>query len=207
MTIRATRNATTSNKPKQGTAQGIPETMEETTAGVYLVSKQSNANMVNPPAIGIGYLSREHIPIGVDQFTAATGAATGADPGYPGAYVPLGIVPPADLAAMIVLDPTTQALPWEKRAWIYTLDGSQVTWDGLAWIAFPPVAATGATEVSGLVGAFTPAGSKAPFDLAQMNAEVIADPLTVWDTDSFMTLGDTSICHWDDSIWVVGAAP
>jgi len=67
----------------------------------------------------------------------------------------------------------------------------------------PVVPATGAT--AGIPGAFTPAGSTPPADLAGM-AAVVASPATVWTTGQYVTLGDATTAHWSGTAWVAGAA-
>lgn len=69
-----------------------------------------------------------------------------------------------------------------------------------------PILATGATEVVGGPGTWTPAGAVAPNALADMGA-VTATPVTVWSTGSHMVLGDASQAHWNGTAWVVGMAP
>ena len=80
----------------------------------------------------------------------------------------------------------------------------------------PPLAAvilplaTGAEEVAGLEGFFTPSGAthRIPHNLNELIVEdLLADPVTLWTTASFVTLGDASIAHWDSTDWVVGASP
>ena len=68
----------------------------------------------------------------------------------------------------------------------------------------PPVTATGAT--AGAPGAWTPAGSVAPANLAAA-APVIAAPLTAWTTGQSVILGDASPCHWGGAAWAAGLAP
>ncbi|MGW6600605.1 phage tail tube protein [Streptomyces sp. NPDC055036] len=64
-------------------------------------------------------------------------------------------------------------------------------------------AATGAT--AGTPGAFTPSGSVAPYDLADL-ALVTADPLTAWTTGQHVVLGDGSNAAWDGDSWAEGVA-
>jgi len=68
------------------------------------------------------------------------------------------------------------------------------------------VLATGATEVVGLEGTYTPVNAGPPMVLADLDA-VTASPLTAWTTDSFVTLGDGSLAHWDSAAWAAGVAP
>ena len=67
---------------------------------------------------------------------------------------------------------------------------------------------TGATEVAGTSGTWTPAGVTAAADLAAM-ASVTATPATTWGTGSHMVLGDASTAYWDATAaaWQTGAAP
>lgn len=65
--------------------------------------------------------------------------------------------------------------------------------------------ATGATEVVGAVGTWSPAGASAPANLAGMSS-VVATPLTAWSTGSHMLLGDNSHAHWNGTAWAVGDA-
>ncbi|MET8111181.1 hypothetical protein [Streptomyces prasinus] len=64
-------------------------------------------------------------------------------------------------------------------------------------------AATGAT--AGSPGAFTPAGSIAPYDLADLDL-ITASPETAWTTGQHVVLGDSSTAHWDGSGWATGSA-
>lgn len=68
------------------------------------------------------------------------------------------------------------------------------------------VTATGATEVVGAAGTWTPSGATAPADLAAMST-VTASPTTAWSTDSYMLLGDASHAYWNATAWAVGEAP
>ncbi|MFJ6680588.1 phage tail tube protein [Streptomyces werraensis] len=65
------------------------------------------------------------------------------------------------------------------------------------------VSATGAT--AGTPGTFTPAGTTAPFDLADLDL-VTADPTTAWTTGQYVVLGDGTEAHWDGADWVTGRA-
>jgi hypothetical protein len=68
------------------------------------------------------------------------------------------------------------------------------------------IVATGATEVAGDEGFFTPSGAVAPADLtALQGAAITASPTTAWSTGSFVTLG-TGTAHWDGDSWEAGAA-
>jgi hypothetical protein len=64
--------------------------------------------------------------------------------------------------------------------------------------------ATGAT--AGQPGAFTPAGSTVPANLAAMGG-IVASPATAWDEDDYVVLGNASQAHWTGSTWAAGAAP
>lgn len=64
-------------------------------------------------------------------------------------------------------------------------------------------AATGAT--AGSPGTFTPSGSVAPYDLADLTL-VTADPVTAWTTGQSVDLGDGSAAHWSGTAWVLGVA-
>jgi len=68
------------------------------------------------------------------------------------------------------------------------------------------IQATGATEVAGTTGTWTPAGAVAKPDLAGMSS-VTASPATTWGLGSHMTLGDNSHTHWNGTAWVVGDGP
>ncbi|MFE3589405.1 hypothetical protein ACFXOY_18010 [Streptomyces niveus] len=63
--------------------------------------------------------------------------------------------------------------------------------------------ATGAT--AGTPGVFTPSGSAAPYDLADL-ALVTASPATAWTTGQHVVLGDGSSASWDGDSWAEGAA-
>ncbi|MCM8548824.1 hypothetical protein [Streptomyces sp. STCH 565 A] len=64
-------------------------------------------------------------------------------------------------------------------------------------------AATGAT--AGTPGAFTPAGSTAPFDIADLDT-VTASPSTAWSTGQYVVLGDGSHAFWDGDSFEAGEA-
>lgn len=64
--------------------------------------------------------------------------------------------------------------------------------------------ATGAT--AGSPGSFTPAATTAPFNLEELRAEVVADPLTAWTTGQHVVLGDGSHAYWDGDSWEAGDA-
>lgn len=63
--------------------------------------------------------------------------------------------------------------------------------------------ATGAT--AGTPGSFTPAGSTAPYDLADL-ATVTASPSTAWTTGQYVVLGNGSRAHWDGDSFAAGEA-
>lgn len=64
--------------------------------------------------------------------------------------------------------------------------------------------ATGAT--AGTPGAWAPAGTDAPADLAAAGA-VTPSPATAWTTGQYVVLGDASHAYWDGAAWVAGEAP
>lgn len=65
------------------------------------------------------------------------------------------------------------------------------------------VPAEGAT--AGSPGAFTPANSYGPADLADLiTSGIVADPTTAWVAGEFVTLRDGSTAHWDGTAWVAG---
>jgi len=68
------------------------------------------------------------------------------------------------------------------------------------------VAATGATQVSGAAGTWTPSGATPPANLAGMTG-ITATPSTVWATDSHMVMGDNAHTYWNATAWVTGDAP
>lgn len=71
-----------------------------------------------------------------------------------------------------------------------------------------PVPPTGATEVVGAAGNWTPSGSTPPANLADLQASsIVASPLTAWSTDSYVVLGDNTHAHWDSDSWETGDAP
>jgi len=79
-----------------------------------------------------------------------------------------------------------------------------VSIEGWTEEAPPPATATGAT--AGSPGAWTPAGSTAPADLAACGA-VVATPATAWATGEHVVLGDASSAYWDGTAWIAGIAP
>jgi hypothetical protein len=69
----------------------------------------------------------------------------------------------------------------------------------------PPIPATGATEVVGGSGDFTPTGCVTP-TVAQLTSNpVVASPLTAWSTGSHMAATDGN-AYWDGTAWVPGIA-
>jgi hypothetical protein len=66
------------------------------------------------------------------------------------------------------------------------------------------VPATGAT--AGVPGAFTPANSYAPLNLAGMTG-ITASPGTNWTVGQRVLLRDGTFAHWNGTIWVAGAHP
>jgi hypothetical protein len=68
------------------------------------------------------------------------------------------------------------------------------------------ILATGATEVSGDEGTYTPTNAGPPMVLAGLT-DVTASPTSAWSTDSYITLGDGSTAYWDGSSWAAGVAP
>jgi len=65
---------------------------------------------------------------------------------------------------------------------------------------------TGATEVSGAAGTWTPASSIPPDNFQEIGG-ITASPLTAWTTGSHVVLGDATHAHWDATEWVEGDAP
>jgi hypothetical protein len=61
-----------------------------------------------------------------------------------------------------------------------------------------------ATE--GEPGELLPAGCVRPLDTAAM-ANVVADPDTAWEEDSYVLIYDDEPVHWDGNSWEDGAAP
>lgn len=73
---------------------------------------------------------------------------------------------------------------------------------------------TGATEVAGAAGTWTPSGSTPPTNVANLIAGtpnvVVASPTTAWTTGSFVqtgTAGGAGQAYWDGGAWVAGVAP
>jgi len=86
--------------------------------------------------------------------------------------------------------------------------------DGCAELVAPTNAATGATEVVGAAGTWTPAGSVPPNTVSALIAgspvTVVASPTTAWSTGSFVqtgTAGTAGQAHWNGTAWVAGVAP
>jgi len=72
------------------------------------------------------------------------------------------------------------------------------------------VPATGADEVSGAEGTWTPAGATVPFEaslLVNGDVTITANPGTAWDEGSHMACQDASTCHWDGFTWAYGTNP
>jgi hypothetical protein len=69
----------------------------------------------------------------------------------------------------------------------------------------PLIPATGATEVVGGAGDFTPTGCVTP-TIAQLTSNpVVASPLTAWSTGSHMAAADGN-AYWDGTAWAPGIA-
>jgi hypothetical protein len=86
------------------------------------------------------------------------------------------------------------------------VDGKPMVCFGTAAGSVPiggTITATGATEVAGAAGTWTPAGAQPAANLAAMPA-VTASPTAVWATGSHMLLGDATQATWDGTAWVAG---
>jgi hypothetical protein len=68
----------------------------------------------------------------------------------------------------------------------------------------PRPLATGAT--AGTPGSFTPPGSKAPTDLAEMQG-ITASPTTAWTTSQYVALDPIGSAYWTGTAWALGVAP
>lgn len=66
-------------------------------------------------------------------------------------------------------------------------------------------AATGAT--AGAPGAFTPSGSVAPANIAELRDEVTASPATAWTVGQYVLLANGVHAYWDGDDWQQGNAP
>lgn len=104
-------------------------------------------------------------------------------------------------------------LPDEHIGYIVTSVGPPAETDGC--VAFPPVAATstGATQVGGAAGTWTPPASTPPATVAALSSAappIVATPATAWTTGSFVqtgTAGAPGQAYWNGSAWVAGVAP
>lgn len=63
---------------------------------------------------------------------------------------------------------------------------------------------TATSADAGTPGVFKPAGSTAPWDLAELQAEVTANPTTAWTAGQYVVLGDGSEAHWNGTAWATG---
>jgi hypothetical protein len=77
--------------------------------------------------------------------------------------------------------------------------------DILAEPPVPPIPATGATEVVGGPGDFTPSGCDTPSRAQLTSNPVVASPLTAWSTGSHVVATDGN-AYWDGTAWVNGIA-
>jgi hypothetical protein len=68
------------------------------------------------------------------------------------------------------------------------------------------IRATGATQVSGLAGNFTPTNAGPRKNFADL-AGLTASPLTAWTSNSHIMLGDGTMAYWTGTAWAVGDAP
>jgi hypothetical protein len=66
------------------------------------------------------------------------------------------------------------------------------------------VPATGAT--AGTPGTFTPAGSRAPANIAQMTG-ITASPTTKWTIGQYVTTLNGASAYWNATAWALGASP
>jgi hypothetical protein len=64
------------------------------------------------------------------------------------------------------------------------------------------VPATGATQVAGVAGTWTPTNAGPRMTIGDMTG-VVASPLTAWSAGSHMLLGDGSKTKWNATAWVV----
>jgi hypothetical protein len=71
-------------------------------------------------------------------------------------------------------------------------------------VAGLPAKSTGAT--AGAPGAFTPAGSLTPANLAAL-VGVVAAPATAWATGDYVVTADAAHNHWAGAAWAAGDAP
>src|SRR5262245_3359074 len=86
--------------------------------------------------------------------------------------------------------------------------------DGCQPLAPPANASTGATQVAGAAGTWTPSGSVPPANVANLIAgspnTVVASPTTAWGTGSYVqtgTAGAGGQAYWNGTAWVAGVAP
>jgi hypothetical protein len=87
-------------------------------------------------------------------------------------------------------------------------NGANPPWAMIAPLPVPVPRATGAN--AGNPGTFTPAGSRVPADLAEMNAAppVVASPAAAWGSGEHVVLADASDAYWDGTApWMTGQAP
>jgi hypothetical protein len=68
------------------------------------------------------------------------------------------------------------------------------------------IVATGATEVTGLEGTYTPTNAGPPMNLAALDS-VTAAPTSAWSEGSYISLGDGTTAYWSGSAWLEGVAP
>jgi hypothetical protein len=78
----------------------------------------------------------------------------------------------------------------------------------------PSLSATGATEVAGAAGTWTPAGATPPANVADLIAGVpnvvVASPAVAWQIGSYMQTATplaAGQAYWDGTAWVAGTAP
>jgi hypothetical protein len=97
---------------------------------------------------------------------------------------------------------------------IFTTVAPPAPTDGCEELVPPTVVpATGATEVAGAAGTWTPAGSTPPASVAALIAgtpnPVVASPATAWATDSYVqtaTAGAGGQASWNGTAWTAGPA-
>lgn len=114
-------------------------------------------------------------------------------------------------------DPSALPSPLDGNDHLYTVFTTvappDVT-DGCVELEVPADAATGATEVVGAAGTWTPPGSTPPANVPNLIAgspvTIVASPLTAWDPGSYMQTGTAGVggqAYWDGDSWVAGVAP
>ena len=139
-----------------------------------------------------------------DNGPVPVALATGANPGAPGRYTPIGNRPPINKTE---LDTISLGAAWTTPGnYIDTADGNTWHWDGSAWQSGPVIAPLSTGATSGAPGSFTPTppASTPPANKAELDT---INPGAAWSTGGDWITVAGSDYYWDGSSWTSGRVP